>query len=612
MLEIPRGWPEPIARLVAIAVESGRIATVRDALGAIRALPQVQQGRPFKLGICRTFTIEAQLDVLSLGLAVLPCQPEIIVGNIENIEQLLLDVNSEMLRADPDALLVLWRLEELHPHLVFEYDGMGAEEREQATLDIINRIECLCSEYEKVTAAPLFLSTLPESIEFGNVMSDVYTPHAPRSAVLRINHALLDIAAHNPRIHIFDFNGWASSEGTLAFDLKMDLYARQPISNRSLVSFATVLADTFRPLLLSPAKVLALDLDNVLWGGVLGEDGMDGIKIGHDFPGNIYRRIQLHALALKRRGMLLALLSKNNLAEVEQAFSTIPDMVLKLDDFAALRVNWREKSENIKEIAQELNLGLDSFVFVDDQKFEQEQMRFSLPEVRVLPAAEDPLQTLRALMCCRSFDMYRVSEDDSRRSDDYTAQARRRNFESKSSDPQTFLSTMQLQAQITRVSQATIPRTVQMLGKTNQFNVTTRRHLEADVRRMLADRANTLLLLSLRDCFGDQGIVGLAIALGDTISNVAKIDTFLLSCRAIGRGAEQALWSSLLSHISHGEYATLQAEYLRTAKNHQVADLFESFEMTRQEGSTEMHSKFVLDLPHHPVPPTWITVIDEA
>lgn len=612
MQEVPEGWPEPVVKQVAAAIESGRIAAIREALDAIKAMPQAQQGRSFKLGICRTFTIETQLDALTLGLAALPCRPDISVGDMENIEQILLDANSQMLRAVPDALLVLWRLEELHPRLVFEHDGMSVEDREQAVISVVNRIEYLCAEYAKIATAPLFLSTLPEHMAFGNAVSDIYSPHAPRSAVLEINRALLDLATRNSLIHIFDFSGWASNAGTLAFDLKMDLYARQPVSSRSLMSFAEALANVFRPLLLPPAKVLALDLDNVLWGGVLGEDGIGGIKIGHDFPGNIYRRIQLHALALKRRGVLLVLLSKNNLADVELAFSRLPDMLLKLDDFAALRVNWRTKTENIKEVAQELNLGLDSFVFVDDQGFEREQMRFGLPEVRVLQASENPLQTLNALMNCRSFDVYRVSDEDSRRSNDYASQARRRELELQSRDPQDFLSTLRLQARIMRVTEASIPRTVQMLGKTNQYNVTTRRHMEADIRRMLANPENVLLLLSLSDCFGDQGVVGLVIALGDIHSKVITIDSFLLSCRAIGRGAEQVLWSSLLAHIPRGEYSKLRAEYLRTTKNSQVADLFESFGMTRQIDSSEIHSKFELDLPFHPVWPTWINVMDET
>jgi FkbH-like protein len=608
-MDRPRQWPASIAERVAVAVESGSAGAIRDVLRAIRALPREERGRPFRLGICRTFTIETQLDALTLGLATLPCDPEFIVGDLGNIEQLLLDPRSAMLQGALDAVLVLWRLEELHSRLAFEHDGMDTEERERATAYIISRIEKLCADYVEVSPVPLFLSTLPEHIALCAAMRDVHSQGGPRRAVLSINRTLFDLATRYSQVHLFDFSGWAARAGVGAFDSKMDLYARQPVSRRSLMSFAAALADCFRALLLSPAKVLALDLDNVLWGGVLGEDGIDGLKIGHDFPGNVYRHVQLQVLALKNRGVLLVLLSKNNLADVEQAFLTLPDMPIKLENFAALRVNWREKCENLRDVARELNLGLDSFVFVDDQGFEREQMRFHLPEVRVLEASEDPLRTLQVLTDCREFDVYRVTNEDHRRSSDYVAQARRHKFEASSQDPKDFLFTLQLQARIVPVEEATIQRAVQMLGKTNQFNVTTRRHAEAHVRRMQGNEANLLLMLSLSDTFGDQGIVGLAIALGDPESRVLKVDSFLLSCRAIGRGAEQALWAELLARASSMGYTVLQAEYVRTGKNQQVADLFERFGMARQEGSTEERSTFILDLPTSVASPAWINVI---
>ena len=611
-MELPKEWPESVGELVSTAFEGGRIAAIRDALREVRSLPQAQQGRLFRLGICRTFTIDAQLEALTLGLATLPCRPTIMVGDMENIEQVLMDPESQILQAAPDALLVLWRLEELHPRLFFEHDGMSAEARELAVNDVVSRIENLCSVYRTVSVAPLFLSTLPEQMVGGPAVSDLFSAHAPRRAVLRINQVILDLAANYSHVHVFDFSGWAARLGNAAFDLKMDLYARQPIASHSLMSFAMALADAFRPLVSSPAKVLALDLDNVLWGGVLGEDGIDGIKIGYDFPGNVYRRIQLHALALKRRGVLLALLSKNDYADVERVFSALPGMPLNLKAFSALRVNWREKSENLKEIAEELNLGLDSFVFVDDQAFEREQMRFKLPQVRILQAAEDPLQTLNALICCRAFDVYRVSKEDIRRADDYVAQAQRRALETASCDQQNFLHSLQLRAIITRVTEGAISRVVQMLGKTNQFNVTTRRHLEVAVRGMLADPNNLLLLLSLSDRFGDQGVVGLGIVLGDPLLKLARVDSFLLSCRAIGRGAEEVLWARLVSHVSAMGYVALHAEYLRTERNRQVSNLFERFGMAKQHDSTEACSRYILNLPVQPLPPAWITVEDKT
>lgn len=608
MVVVPNAWPESVATLVAAAAD-GRAGAIREALAAIRALPVPEQGRSFTLGICRTFTVETQLSALTLGLATLPCRPEITVADLENIEQVVLDPSSAIFGSD--AILVLWRLEELHPRLVFEYDGMTAAERVRAVADVIARVTRLCREYARVGTAPLFLSTLPDALPTRAATHDVYAVNGPRHAIVRINQALIEAAAEHAKINLFDFAGWAARGGSEAFDLKLDLYARQPIAARSAMSFAGAVADTLRPLVHAPAKVLALDLDNVLWGGIVGEDGVSGLKIGHDFPGNVYRRIQQYALALKRRGVLLVLLSKNNEADVEQAFAELPPMPLTLADFAARRINWQPKSENIADVARELNLGLDSFVFVDDQPFEREQMRFARPEVRVLGASEDPLHTLRSLNECRWFDMHRVSDADRRRSDDYAAQAQRRALSADvAEDGPGFLEALDLKADIAPVSEATLPRAAQMLGKTNQFNVTTRRHTEAELRRMLASADNVLLTLSLSDRFGDQGIVGLAIGIGDRASGTMTIDSFLFSCRAIGRGAEDALWASIVSRARSLGFSSLRAEYVRTAKNGQVADLFDRFGMTRQPHSTADHGTYALDVPEAVPFPAWIAVND--
>ncbi len=610
-LDLPRHWPATVAEAVRTAGEAGGAGAVRRALGAIRALPDEAQGPPFRLGVCRTFTIEPQLDAITLALATIPCRPVITVGDLENIEQVLLDPSSA-LAAGCDAVLVLWRLEDLHPRLVYEYELMSANEREQATSDLVARIDRLCQGYLTHGSTPLFLSTLPEWLASGAASRDVYTSHAPRLAILRINQALLEWSSRHPLIHVFDFSGWAAREGGNGFDLKMDLYARQPIANRALWSFSVALAEGLAPLLRPPAKVLAIDLDNVLWGGILGEDGIDGLKIGHDFPGSIYWRIQQHCLALKQRGTLLVLLSKNNLPDVEAAFASLLPMPLSLADFVATRVNWSRKSDNLEEVALQLKLGLDSFVFVDDQPFEREEVGFRLPAVHVLPASKDPVQTLQALATCRRFDTYRVSNEDRQRSADYDAQARRSELEAGSESGPGFLHTLGLRARIMRVTDALVPRAVQMLAKTNQFNATTRRHSEAQVRRMIADPANHLLALSLSDRFGDQGVVALAIALMDYDKRAMMVDSFLLSCRAIGRGAEDALWSALLFQASAGPCPIVRSEYIRTAKNGQVAALFTRFGMSRLGHSSDQHAIFELVLPASFPSPPWIAVTDDT
>lgn len=607
--DLPVNWPEAVARQISEAAASGRVAAIRNAVTAIESLPRELRGRGFRLAIVRTFTLEAQIEALKLALAAIPCDPTIVLGELENIEPVVLDPASLVMAAGPDAVLVLWRLEELAPQLAFAPAAMGEAQRKLAVSALIERVNRLGEGYREWGSAPLFLSTLP--LPAVGDLCDLHLPYGRHDAVTRVNQAILALAARPGSIYAFDFAGWAAGRGHSAFDQKMDLFARQPIAAPALMSFASAVADSMRPFLRPPAKVLAVDLDNMLWGGVVGEDGIEGLRIGHDYPGNVYRRIQQALLDLKSRGVLLALLSKNNFQDVAEAFAALPDMPLALADFAAVRVNWAPKHENLKDVAQELNLGLESFVFADDQAFEREQMAFHLPQVRVLPLTEDPLRILNALTRCTEFDVHRLSAEDLARAGDYAAQAGRRKLETASASPEQFLESLQLKAVIQRVSESTLPRAAQMLAKTNQFNVTTRRHGEPDLRRMCADPGNLLLILSLSDRLSDQGIVGLAIGARGERPQEMKVDSFLLSCRALGRGAEQALWASLVSKAAAMGYTGLSAEYLRTAKNEQVANLFDRLGMQRVASGPD-RAAYHLTLPAEARPPAWLEIIDRA
>jgi hypothetical protein len=225
VLTVPRHWPDSVATAVHSAAD-GRAAAIRTALRAIDDLPESLRGRPFRLAICRTFTIEPQVEAIRLALSVLPSRPTITLGDLENIEQVLLDPGSSMRQADPDAILVLWRLEELHPRLVYQYQEMSADERAAAADDVIARIDHFCRAYVEGASAPLFLSTLPDLVGSAPATRDVHSAHGPRQAILRINQALLEWASRSAKIHLFDFAGWVAAEGAAAFDRKMDFYAR--------------------------------------------------------------------------------------------------------------------------------------------------------------------------------------------------------------------------------------------------------------------------------------------------------------------------------------------------------------------------------------------------
>lgn len=603
----PFSCSEDIRQQVCEALAAGRIAAVRGALRALRSLPIEMQGQPFRLGIVRTFTIETQVDVLALAISALPCQVEIKIADLENIEQELLNPESDLLQWQPDAVLVLWRLEELLPTLAFAPGTLTQEEREAGIEALVARIENLASGTLEVSNAPLLLSTLP--LPQTGDLHDLHDGSGRRYAVERANARLMDCASKNSRISIFDFAGWSAKVGAAAFDRKMELYARQPIAPSAIGDFSLFLARTLRPFLSPPAKVLALDLDNVLWGGVLGEDGITGVKIGHDFPGNVYRRIQQRALELKACGVLLVLVSKNDREDVDKAFDALSDMSLTLGDFSEIRVNWEEKHRNVADIAKSLNVGLDSFVFVDDQAFEREQMQFHLPQVAILQVCEDPLTILNALETSWLFDRLRITREDLARSSDYQSQSQRKELERSSGSTEAFLRTLELRARLAPIEEQGIGRALQMLGKTNQFNVTTRRHTEAQLRALLDNPQNILLTLALADRFGDQGVIGLIIAVAEGRERL-HVDSLLFSCRAIGRGAEEVLWSALIQEASIRGFGSLTAEYLRTPKNNQVADLFDRLGMERV-GGDQNRTEYRLTLPHRALSPEWIEIIDK-
>jgi FkbH-like protein len=403
---------------------------------------------------------------------------------------------------------------------------------------------------------------------------------------------------------VLDLVGWASLEGRTHADATLDFMARQPLSAKGQVAVALFMARCLRRLIVPGRKALAVDLDNTLWGGVVGEDGIAGLKLGHEFPGNVHLRIQRELVELRNRGVLLALLSKNNEADVRDAFNSLPDMLLKWDDFAVRKINWNHKHENLRDAARELGLGLDSFVFMDDSDYEREQMRQFLPEVLILNESSDPLHTLRSLWETDSFDSLAVTEEDRLRHRDYTVRAAR-DVEAHQDDLETFLQSLEMEATIEDVGPANIDRALAMIGKTNQFNLTTRRHSRVQLQAMLEAPGSIGLVLRLRDKFGDQGIVALLLAIPAGDNATLAIDSFLVSCRALGRGVEDALWAAMVKRANRQNVRKLEAEYLATAKNGIVASLYDRLGLQRiKQNSSSTWYRFE-PVRHYPVP-SWI------
>ena len=600
-----RGFPDVQKAAIMEAVESASLAKTRRALRLLQELGPEQRGPVLDVEILSTYNLEPLLPVLELAVNCLPSQARLWLAPLDSIEAHIAQPARWPSQALSGARIIIWRIEEVLPEALYPLSH-GFPERLAARVDqLLQRIERVVGLHRRNSpGVPLFLSTMPIPVNLANPVSAAQHCAGPFASVSRVNQKIYEVAARDDGVHVLDLASWAAFEGSVHADAMVDFLARQPLSAKGQVGFALFIARCLRPLIIPRRKVLALDLDNTLWGGVVGEDGVNGLKLGHEFPGNIRLRIQRELLELKHRGVLLVILSKNNEADAREAFESLPDMILKWEDFAVRKIDWNHKHENLRAAARELGLGIDSFAFLDDSDYEREQMRQLMPEVLILNERPDPLQTLRALWETDAFDSLAVTEEDRRRHRDYTLRTAR-DVEGHQNDLEAFLKSLEMEATIEEVGPSNMERVVTMLGKTNQFNLTTRRHSHVQVQTMLASPGSVALALRLRDKFGDQGIIAvlLAVRAGDAATLV--IDSFLVSCRALGRGAEDALWAELLSRACRQSVHSLEAEYIPTAKNGIVAGLYDRLGLQRVEHDSSS-TRYVLE-PIVPVEfPSWI------
>jgi FkbH-like protein len=583
------------------ALDSGSITQCRTELALLR--DSLAAAPRFSLALAHSFTIEPQLDVLKLALAMLPAQPHIVPGGYGQIEEVLLDPSRSIVSTDTSATLVLWRFSDVAPDFVEHFVEWPTARRSAEIAAIRERIESLVTAYRRRSHAPLLLSTFPAQ---DVPLWDSRLRDGIGSAIAQLNAFILEVAAARDGLLLFDFADWAARIGESAFDRRMDLFARQPIAARAIGSLAKAIARTLRPLVLAPKKILALDMDGVLWGGVLGEDGANGIELGKEYPGNVYRGIQVLLRQLAASGVMLVVLSKNEQRDVIDVFENHPEMVLRLDDCVRVAANWEPKATNLLRLADELKIAPADWVFLDDQPFEREAMRAAVPDVSILENDGTALGILRALETALEFDRLHVTNEDRRRVHDYKNEVQRETSRAAFGHIGEFYESLQLEACVFSMTDATTARAGQLLAKTNQFNLSLRRHSESDLRAIDAEDGSCILTISVRDRFGDQGIVGLGIIRRES-KDVAFLDNLVMSCRALGRGAEDVLLAELGTRAEEMGYRSLHAEYVRGARNEQVCAFLERSGL--QAGVTsDTATSFHSELPISVCAPSWFHV----
>lgn len=388
------------------------------------------------------------------------------------------------------------------------------------------------------------------------------------------NQKLVSLLRDYTQVHCFPLSPLAAKCGKTFYSTKLWYMGKIPFSTAAFKimtdAISTQLALTFRP----SRKVLLLDLDNTLWGGILGEDGMEGVLLSDDGQGAVYRDVQRLIKRMQQRGVLLAICSKNNASDVDEMFLHHPHMVLQKEDFVSLQINWDNKPENVQKIAKELNLGLSSFVFVDDSPAERDAMKRLLPEVEVpnFPSSLEQYPGFYLQLYEDYFRKWQSTGEDLVKTKQYADQSKRLQL-AQTMDYDTFIQSLELKIQLVLADGTHMARLEQLLHKTNQFNLTTKRYTLPQLEE-LKNSGWLFYIFHASDKFGDYGII--AAVLVDTTKEIPRIDTFAMSCRIMGKRAEHFMIDYVEQDLLQRGYAQLQADYIPTAKNHPVSQLYPS------------------------------------
>jgi FkbH-like protein len=435
---------------------------------------------------------------------------------------------------------------------------------------------------------------LDDQIEY-NQVETIYT----------INSEIRRLARNFSGVYVLDYDALVARYGRDHWhDERKWLTMRMPIVVDGLIHVANEWLRFIHPLCGRVCKALVVDLDNTLWGGILGEDGFSGLKLGPEYPGAAYQALQRAMLDLYQRGVILAICSKNNPADALEVIAQHSGMMLRSPHFAAVRINWNDKAQNLREIAAELNIGIDSLAFLDDNPVEREWVRSQLPEVTVIELPHDPMGYASTLRNSPFFERLVLLEEDRERGRYYAEERMRKELQHTVPSLADFYRSLTMEAEISPVTPPTLSRVAQLTQKTNQFNLTTRRYSEQQVADMADDPNWLLYTIAVHDRFGDNGLVG--IAMGHIFDGVCEVDTFLMSCRVIGRGIETALLAKLSAEARAKGAQRLTGWYLATKKNDLAKSFYETHGFNRV-GEREGSSRWEFNLARGQIGfPPWI------
>ncbi len=562
---------------------------------------------PLTVAVLANFTAEPLAPILAARglpsrLLITPY-----VGGFDLWNQEVLTPDSGLRRRDPEVVVMALRLESLCPSFSTRFLELTSEEIRGLVAETAARIEEALTAFRTWSRAKVLLHSVPLPTDRALGVLDAHSPLGQSAAIHRLNERLRRVAETIPDVWIVDVDRLVASLGEQHFyDPRLWAVAKMPFTPTALHALAEEYLRYFRAFTGLVRKVLVLDLDGTLWGGILGEDGPEGIQLGDRYPGSAYLEFQQAVLTLHRRGVVLAVNSKNNMDDVREVFEKHPAMVLRPEHFAAMRVNWQDKVTNMLELAEELRLGIESFVFMDDSNVECERMRQALPEVLTIHLEGESADRAGSLKRVGVFDSLSYSEEDRNRGAFYRGEVERAQLRKSVQSLDDFYRSLEMELTIQPIGAATMARAADLSQRTNQFNLTTRRYTRDELAAAIAYPGCEAYGFRLTDRFGDNGLIAFAILEGQ--GQTLTISSLLMSCRVLKRTAEDAVLAFLVERAHERGATEIAGRYRPTKKNGQVADFYPTHGFSSVEDEAGGVRVFCRSTAPPPVYPPWIRI----
>lgn len=528
---------------------------------------------PVSIAMLGSSTLELIRPVFTVEGARRGLSVDLFLGDFGQLEQPVLQESSDLYQARPDALVLAFQPTDLFPDAFDRFYATEGAQIDEVCSDLTDRLVSAARTFRERSGRPVLVANyaLPVHLPLGPF--DAGRPGSLTHRMHAQNARLAEATDSEADIYVWDYAGLVREVGSRDWtDPRLQGLAKVSTAAEHQPAMVRHLLRTLSAVRRRPAKCLVLDLDNTVWGGVIGDDGIEGLLLGDDWPGIAYKAFQRAVMGLRDRGVLLAVVSKNDEPVAANAFRNHPEMLIGWDDLAAVRINWEPKSGNMRAIAEELNIGVDSLVLFDDNPVERAEVRANVPEAGVVEVPTDPTRYREALLTSGFFDQPELSVEDRKRADMYQVERQRTDLRRHAQTMEDFLRSLEMRAEVGTASTESLGRIVQLIGKTNQFNLTTRRHPPAEVSRMVESEDFVVGSLRLSDRFGDQGLI--AVGILERRDDEGWIDTFLMSCRVMNRGVERAMMSYLLEWAEALGCTRVIGEYRPTAKNHMVERLY--------------------------------------